>query len=558
MKNTAIIITVLAGMLSACGSDTGFVGEEPCLDCFEPDGAPATETRTLSLEQIGGPGEAEVFVNDQPCESPCVVNVEYDAAVRVEVKPALQASFRNWQEPCGEELVCEFVVTEDISLGFYLDVAGEPLSQISPEGLAGVASTVVDSEGNFYMVGMMRWQRPGDPRRLLASKLIPYVVKLSPEGALLWSEEFDSQEDNMRSGGFQNGLLALSPDEQSLYVAGIGRGVSSEFEEMRLYQLDTQQGTRGWQRDMVWRRSNGYAQPANLIVGTTGRIYLAGLSTTSFSASGQTVNSRGNLDSFLLTYTEGGALSGVIQWNPLHESDVTFTLDLVPDVSGGVYVLNQHQIVPEEGARDSSQMIAHIGSDGVLQSEVPVHTSVSRIAPTAEGGFVIAGSYSRASTAAELELPTPVDNDDVFLGEVGPDGSVRWIRALGGDRDEYPRSLVVDRHSNIHLLAKASYSGFSDFGGGTLPSLGTNDGIAASYSATGEFRWAHVFGTSGAAEPQSMSRGPNDQLFVFGEMRETLTGPMGELSAPFHHDTRHDPNIPGDDSYAPYILSFHQ
>tara|TARA_R110002073_G_scaffold336104_1_gene530321 strand:- start:4384 stop:6117 length:1734 start_codon:yes stop_codon:yes gene_type:complete len=550
---------IAIGAVSACGTESK--NAEECNEgCFADAGSAdaAGDTRSITVEALGD-GEAVLIVNGEACELPCTQAMPLNAEVRLEVQPTLTTSFGEWDRgECARELVCEFTVTQDATLAFSLAVAGEPLSQFAAPDYVGVRGAVIDSVGNFYLTGST--QR----KRVFASSSLPgngevyeYIIKVSPDGTPLWVREFNETDDGMRGTSLVEGLLALSPDESSLYVAArdvLVPGFGDNFiDHMRLFEVDAATGEDGWHRDI--RSYNRSIEPRHLAVGTTGNVHLAGKASENLGAGGVVIETHGSRDSFLISYTGDGELLSGSARNSVGAEDVDIVdgFDLVPDGSGGVYNVNRY-IADPFGDRDLQYKIAHFDSSGSLLSEVDTFENVQGIAPTANGGLVIAGFYRDEETAEDLGLPLP-EGVDIFLAEVDTEGTPRWIRAIGGARSEAPFGVEVGRDSNIRLTAEVREKGVSDFGNGPLPVIGERDYVTATFSSTGELRWAQVFNIGDDPIYPLITVAALDKVFVIGNFFDQMVGPFGILDAPPHPDTAQGLfNRRG----SPYIISYRE
>jgi len=128
------------------------------------------------------------------------------------------------------------------------------------------------------------------------------------------------------------------------------------------------------------------------------------------------------------------------------------------------------------------------------------------------------GDGSTFDALKDIEDLTP----DLLRADArGPSPALVWARSFGGRDGDTTRGVAVDPHSET-VFVTGYFQGGADFGGGRITSSG-RDVFLASYTRSGEHRWAkgfgtanNVFGDSGAA----VAVGPTGDLFLTGDVGE--------------------------------------
>lgn len=114
-------------------------------------------------------------------------------------------------------------------------------------------------------------------------------------------------------------------------------------------------------------------------------------------------------------------------------------------------------IAPDEGG---NLLLAVVGvSDGapvLARRYAAVVDYVASVATTADGGFLLAGTFSDASTLGAFALE-PIGATDAFIAELDADGEPLWIHTLGNG-DDYTRGAGVIEDADGNVLALSGVS----------------------------------------------------------------------------------------------------
>ncbi|MEO0256508.1 MAG: hypothetical protein ABIM74_04365, partial [candidate division WOR-3 bacterium] len=107
------------------------------------------------------------------------------------------------------------------------------------------------------------------------------------------------------------------------------------------------------------------------------------------------------------------------------------------------------------------------------------------IAPTAEGGYVIAG-YTSSFGAG---------NCDFLVIKLGPDGSLSWARTYGGPDDD--RAFSVIQTSDQGYLVGGYTRSFG---------AGASDFLVIKLEPDGSLSWARTYGGTSSDEAHSLTQ----------------------------------------------------
>lgn len=141
-----------------------------------------------------------------------------------------------------------------------------------------------------------------------------------------------------------------------------------------------------------------------------------------------------------------------------------------------------------------------------------------------DGSYLTAGSYQSTMTVGGTTLPTAVGNGDLFAMQVNADGTLRWVRYLGGGTgfdDLFGLTILSDGS-----FAAAGYVGMpATFNNGTtVTPAGAQDIVVLKADPTGTVEWVRQGG--GAAGDDfglSISAYPDDSLLVGGYFKGAAT-----------------------------------
>jgi hypothetical protein len=162
---------------------------------------------------------------------------------------------------------------------------------------------------------------------------------------------------------------------------------------------------------------------------------------------------------------------------------------------------------------------------------------VGGVAALPDGGVVIVGWFERSAFFADTTIyATGDDNTDAFLVKYRSDGTVAWVRRMGGPDYDYAYGVAVDAGGAIYVTG--SFGGVADFGSGTsLTSAGGSDIFVAKYRPDGSAEWARRAGGDGADRGAAIAAGRSGELYVTGwfyddaDFGSSLVGSKGSSDA---------------------------
>lgn len=194
----------------------------------------------------------------------------------------------------------------------------------------------------------------------------------------------------------------------------------------------------------LWTRKLGVnlnAEGAAIVTDNAGNVYFTGNFNGTFSFNGNTLNSLGETNLFLVKYNA----NGIPQWakkggaSPFVSDNKTFGIGLAIDASDNVYV------------------------SGTFR------------------GTAVFGSLSLTSASQYAGYYY----DDIFLIKYSSSGTEQWARRAGGNGNDAGRKVAV---SGDYVYITGKYISPADFGGTTYTGNNQSDGFVAKYDLNGAFQ----------------------------------------------------------------------
>ncbi|MGK3963558.1 SBBP repeat-containing protein [Sorangium sp. So ce118] len=142
----------------------------------------------------------------------------------------------------------------------------------------------------------------------------------------------------------------------------------------------------------------------------------------------------------------------------------------------------------------------------------PAGVDVMGIAVDSSGRPVLAGHHN-----GDLQIGSHTTTSvgrDVFVVQFEANGTVGWVRTLGGTDDQSARGVALDPYGNVVVVGKATSQ--IDFGNGPLV-LEKSSGFVVKLSPDAELVWHRFLGKD--AVPYAVASSPDGQALVTGWTR---------------------------------------
>jgi hypothetical protein len=155
------------------------------------------------------------------------------------------------------------------------------------------------------------------------------------------------------------------------------------------------------------------------------------------------------------------------------------------------------------------------------------------VAADAAGNSYLAGFFSGTTDfdpahtyPGDTDVLTSRGGQDAYVAKYAPDGSLVWVRRMGGAAgDDTVRSVAVDGSGNV--VVTGYRRGTGDFGPATLTSLGGQDGFVARLSPAGQVLWARRWGAANDEAGYGVGVDAAGNVYALGERRGSVVWTSG-------------------------------
>lgn len=135
------------------------------------------------------------------------------------------------------------------------------------------------------------------------------------------------------------------------------------------------------------------------------------------------------------------------------------------------------------------------------------------------GNVFITGFYrGDVSLGGKALTPSPGNSLNAFIAKLNSSGDVQWARGIGNSGDDRGFGVTTDLEGNSYV--SGSFQSTVSFGSGvSLTSTNTQvpEGFLASYTPSGDARWAKRLGASNGAVGYAVTTDPLGHVLVVGE-----------------------------------------
>jgi hypothetical protein len=134
-----------------------------------------------------------------------------------------------------------------------------------------------------------------------------------------------------------------------------------------------------------------------------------------------------------------------------------------------------------------------------------------------DGNIILAGMLSGTTDFGGGPL-IPVGSQNIYVAKFDPTGQHIWSKRFGDSLGGWATAAAVDANGAV-VIAGRLYGG-ADFGGGMLNSGGNYSGFVAKYDASGTYVWAKLIaaGSSANVEINGIAVDPAGDVLVAGSL----------------------------------------
>lgn len=333
-----------------------------------------------------------------------------------------------------------------------------------------------------------------------------WVVKLSPQGTLLWQRTYGGSES-------ENAIphIRETPDG-GLLLHGLTTSVDGDVTDLNgpgaqdhwIVKLDAA-------GDVEWNRTLGGSggEYGIDVIPTTDGGYIVNFAYVR-SNDGDVVDLNGADDLWLVKLSATGA----IVWSrTIGGSDIETGMDAVVLPDGAIVILGHTRssdgdIQTNRGNYDI--LLAKVSSGGTLLWTRTYGGSQqdtgSDLVPSADGGFLVMAS----SNSNDGDITTGFGGQDIWVLKVNANGDLLWQRTFGGSGFEL--GLLAEPTDDGYLLCGSTFSSDGNIEG----HQGERDLWLAKINEQGDLAWQRCLGGSGADQARLRAVLEDGSLVAYG------------------------------------------
>ena len=351
-----------------------------------------------------------------------------------------------------------------------------------------------------------------------------FVIKLSPDGAHLWSTYLggsDADYGHSIAVDASGNVLVTSLTFSYGWTAG-GYDTSYDGGVDAFVAKLSPSGTHLWSTYLGGSSGDyGYA----IAVDASGNVLVTGETYSSgWTARGYDTTHNGGYDAFVAKLSPSGAhlWSTYLGGSSNDRGD-----DIAVDASGNVLVTGRTYSsgwtaggydITHNGGTDAfvaklSPTGAHLWSTYLGGSNTD---SGYGIAVDASGNALVTGLTSSSGWIAVGYDATHNGSGDAFVAKLSPGGTHLWSTYLGGSSTDEGRGIAVDASGNVLVTGSTNSSGWTA-GGHDITHNGDMDAFVAKLSPTGAHLWSTYLGGSGTDEGRGIAVDASGNVLVTGE-----------------------------------------
>ena len=144
--------------------------------------------------------------------------------------------------------------------------------------------------------------------------------------------------------------------------------------------------------------------------------------------------------------------------------------------------------------------------------------SANSIDTDANGNVYVTGSYSSTFTFGTTQLQ-PAGGSDVFVAKYTSIGAFVWVKSGGGTTADIGRNLKVDMAGNVYVTG--FFTGTATFSPYSRPTAGGLDVFITRYDTNGTVLWLRSVGGIGFENSQGLRIDASGNIYITGSFNNT-------------------------------------
>ena len=396
----------------------------------------------------------------------------------------------------------------------------------------------VDPAGNVVIAGALKGSASfGGQEMTSAGGSDVLVVKLGPDGSVLWSRRFGDAQD-------QSALSVAIDGAGTVLVAGVFQGtlklgetwdakhVSLGGDDVFVMKLSSS-------GDHVWSRSFGGPgdQIARRIaVDPSGNVVVTGELDGSMDLDGAaSIASVSMRDAFVFKLAPGGAPSWAKRFGGPGDDAA---LDVATGPTGSIHIAGYYSdtISFGGGAHGSGggtdAFVAKLSGSGAFSwskgTKLLLDQRARGIAVNEKGDVAVLGVFQGVMEFGGVPM-VGNGSEDLFVTKLDEAGKELWSAPFGGFADEEAGAIAMRANGEVYFSAMVE--GSADFGGGLILSAGNDDVVAVKLSPGGDHVWSRRFGNFADQDAGGMVLMPSGSAILAGDFAGKINFGGGDLTS---------------------------
>ena len=358
-----------------------------------------------------------------------------------------------------------------------------------------------------------------------------FIAAIAADGAVRWVRQIGAARADVATGVATAGTTVLvAGNFTNTIKLGDFTAKSIGSDDLYVAAFDVATGTPAW----LWTAGGIDSDGAtDVAAAPDGGWVVTGVYTGNATFGGQALKPIGEssaTDAMIVKLAAGGE----VQWVKGMGGAYADTLNhAAVDATGNIYALGTFvdkarfggdELTAGGGSDTDAVLAAFDGSGAPRWSKKfggQFNEAVGGVAVDGAGNVAISGGFTFAADFGSGERRAAGDAD-AFVASFATDGTPRWDRTWGSDREDLAFGLAADHAGNLAVTGR--FFGTIDFGAGgprTAPG-GNKDVFVVRLAADGATQWSRSFGDRDHDEGRAIAIGADGTMVVAGVFRFAL------------------------------------
>ncbi len=150
--------------------------------------------------------------------------------------------------------------------------------------------------------------------------------------------------------------------------------------------------------------------------------------------------------------------------------------------------------------------------------------STGGLSVTSTGHIFVSGGFFGTTNFSTSTSLTSAGENDAYVMKLNPDGTLNWVKQIGGTSFDYAWDL--DTYTNGDVVLAGRFRDVVDFNPGVAvangTSAGSNDGFLVRFNTNGDYVWHNTFGGTGFDEVWAVTTDLDNNTFTYGYFSGTV------------------------------------